>query len=277
MIRDIWLGFSGENDIDKPGWDGYFISQYYVQELRKERFIKFHRIIIDPQPEPNPLTVNGEDSGVCFVNIQYDIKQYHLLKSEKQKCLLILELHHRGMMALCDKLGWDKNIFIKIRDQLIERDFKIECILKKAKRNSAKEKVYAKVSLFLERESEKCCVSFERAGVELCSIQFFEAMPTFLYWSAFLIKHEYWESTNIFVVADWDKEIFFKCNYLTGQFEVVFDTAKRSKKQLEGKLKTWRKGTERLERIELHQKYWDDAVQDWIWKKVHGKRLTSKV
>ena len=267
MIGDVWL----TSDTCNFGLDTYFINKYYIQELKKQKFIKLHRIIIEPMPEVIlPMyRVIGEKSTVCYVRVAYDINQYILRTTEKEKSLQLLDLHHQGMMVLCDTLKWDKTPFTQIRDKLIASDFKIERHFKK-KHNSTKEKIYAWLSLSYEMKSTKCYVNFEKEGTIFCSVLIFDAKQDFDYkiLMNLFLNDFYWESNDIFVITDYNKEIFFKCSYTNCQSEIAYDLSKKSKEQIEEKLKTWKHTTTTSEFKDLYTKYWHPVFIEYTNKKL---------
>jgi hypothetical protein len=99
MVRDVWLN----SDECNFGECSYFICQYYIQELSKLRFIKFIRIIIEPNPKPKwTYDVLGLKSKVCYVDVIYDKSNYDKLKTEKDKIIQLANLCHEGMINLSD-------------------------------------------------------------------------------------------------------------------------------------------------------------------------------
>ena len=140
-------------------YETFFISMYYLEKLRKHKFIKCWRINIDVDIQVRPYTIRGKNAGVCDVFLFYDVEHYCSLPTEDEKNLTIVNLFHQAFMELTDEFGWDKSVFEQIKCELIDSHFKVELKSKKFQ-NSPKEKVLAQFVKLIEKRSIKFYVNF---------------------------------------------------------------------------------------------------------------------
>lgn len=232
MLGDIGLISSYTNL--EFAYNSFSIYMIYLLELRKLSYIKYRRIniFIDGKGEP---TIVGERAKACNVVFPYDVAEYFNLKSEAEKKNALLNIFHESLILLADKLCWEKDDFIRIRDKVLLQNFEYSREWKRCKCRG-KEQVYAYLEGQVMFDHIRYIVRFEKNNVLIHSQLIYEGISNWIYWDT-LFKKFTWIDKETFEISDSKNAVFFSCNYITGNFAISADTKRRQ--LAENELKKW--------------------------------------
>jgi hypothetical protein len=196
----------------------------YLLELRKLSYIKYRRIniLIDGKGEPR---ISGEHAKVRNVVFPYDVAEYFNLKSDAEKKIVLLNVFHESLIFLADKLCWEKQDFIRIRDKVLLQNFEYSREWKRYKCRG-KEQVYAYLEGQVMFDHIKYIVRFEKNNVLIHSQEIYEGISNWIYWDT-LFKKFTWIDKETFEISNNKNTVFFNCNYITGNFTISVDTERR--------------------------------------------------
>lgn len=214
-----------------------FVASVYRVHLKKryKEKTKLKKIALMLYDDENVLTVGDPSYDIVGVAFSFDFKKYHLSSLEERR-MLTLNVIHKAVLEIAQRLKWNQEIFEEIKSTVIESQFQFSFLAFKRKLSPSKN-YEAQLRLNLTEEYGLIELLLWKTG----ETEVFKTIPVFktIAWDfAFydLISAGKWINKNCYSTQDKRKEISFIISIENGNVELHFTPKQYSEFELRKKV-----------------------------------------